>query len=129
MLFRSSSPNEAELSLSGLLLGLSLFLGALLALLSGLSGASFRALMLRPTFSSSVSMLIILTSISSPTLSSSDGFSTCSQEISETWTSPSTPSATSTKAPKSSKLTTLPVTTSPTSCWLTNASNGFSRSC
>ena len=83
----------------------------------------------KPTFSSSLSIDIILTSISSPILSSSDGFSTWSQEISETWTKPSTPSATSTNAPKSSRLTTLPFTTSPTSWLFTNESNGLSSNC
>ena len=55
-----------------------------------------------------------LTSTSSPSLTTSCGFSTRSSRISETWTSPSMPGSISTKAPKSVTLVTLPLRREPT---------------
>ena len=82
LLFKSLSPNSLFASFFSaflLALALDLFLFSslfLLGFLSVLSGASFKALIERPIFSSSGSMLKILTSTSSPTFNSSDGFST-----------------------------------------------------
>ena len=52
--------------------------------------------------------------ITCPTLSTSDGLSTCSLEIWDTWRSASTPGSSSTNAPKSVIRATLPSTTLPT---------------
>src|SRR5215207_6011546 len=55
-----------------------------------------------------------LTSTSSPTSTTSLGWSTCCQESSEMWIRPSIPSR-STKAPKSTRLETVPLTITPSS--------------
>src|SRR5690606_25389263 len=53
-----------------------------------------------------------LTVTSSPTLTTSDGWLTCCQDSSETWTSPSMPPR-STKAPNATTDETVPVRISP----------------
>ena len=55
-----------------------------------------------------------LTSTSSPTSTTSLGWSTCCQLSSEMWIRPSIPSR-STKAPKSTRLETVPLTIMPSS--------------
>ncbi len=77
-------------------------------------GLGCSALRLRLMRSRSTSTSLTLTSTSSPTLTTVEGSSTLSQLSSDLWISPSTPSS-ATKAPKSVRFTTVPVTTEPSS--------------
>lgn len=76
-------------------------------------------------FSFSLSILIILTSTSSPFLNNDLHFAFGSHEASSLCNKPST-SPIDTNAPKSVKVAILPLITSPTLCSFVNFVNGFS---
>src|SRR5664280_1648371 len=72
------------------------------------------------------SMSITLTMISSPTLATCSGISTCRSASSEMCTRPSMPSSTRTNAPKGTNLVTLPGTTWPMAWVRANCRQGSS---
>ncbi len=80
---------------------------------SSTSGPLSRRLRLRPILRSAVSTRRILTSISSPILTTSSGLSTLWSANSEMCSSPSRPGSSSTKTPKLVSLVTLPFLISP----------------
>jgi len=85
------------------------------------------AFRLKPIFCSFSFIFIIFTSIISPIFSLSAGFFTGSNDISEIWIKPSTPSSNLTIAPKLNIFVTFPFTISPTFLFLMNVSQGFGK--
>ena len=81
--------------------------------------------MLKLIFLSSALKSTTLAVTSCPTCNTSEGFSIWSLEIWETCNRASTPGSSSTKAPKSVILATLPVTTLPTAYLLSASFHGF----
>ena len=89
------------------------------------SAAGSRAFMLRLIFFSSPLKSTTFAVITWPTLRTSEGFSTCSQEIWDTCRRASTPGSSSTNAPKSVIRAIVPSTTFPTAYFSSAFSHGF----